>query len=98
MIVAPPTVLTVPEAAIKIGCCVQHLRDMIKEGQIPAHNVGHGSLKHYRIQEKDLEAYLTSIQVIKLGQAPLPEPEEQLPKRFRRVSAYQPKLTRLIGR
>jgi len=51
-----PSLLTLKEAAARLGCSVRHVRNLIKAGTLPSVNIGTGSVrKTPRVRVEDLD-------------------------------------------
>jgi hypothetical protein len=52
-----PAMYLVPDVAKKLKCSVQHVLNLIDEGQLPAINIGTATAKFYRIPIASYEAF-----------------------------------------
>jgi excisionase family DNA binding protein len=79
-----PNVLSVQQAAVRLGCGRDTIIRAIRAGRLPAYNVGQGAEQSFRIKHTDLEQLRFRL--------PQVNPS---PVRNRRRSSYKPKRLRL---
>lgn len=55
--------LTIPEAANRIGCSRAHIYNLISAGQLSRYDISLGPRPKTRVADSDVDAYIESIRV-----------------------------------